>query len=106
MESNGEKGHVCISDSTQALLKQNQFICDTLDFTEHNTIDLPNIGRKITSYFVEQIFMSNSVNSSDISSHDYSSGQEDDISARESMSNASAARNKKANLDGALKYKK
>jgi class 3 adenylate cyclase len=77
MESNGEKGRVCISETTLGLLKQNQFIVETLGFKEHNQFEVGHINKKITSYFVEQIFMSNSVHSSDISSHDYSSGQDD-----------------------------
>lgn len=74
MESNGKQGCVCISDSTYNLLKQNQFIVDTLDFTEHDTFEIGNIGRKIQSYMVEQIFMENSMGSSDdFSSHEITS---------------------------------
>jgi hypothetical protein len=40
---------------------QNQFIADTLDFTEHDTFEIGTIGKKIKSYLVEQIFMDNSL---------------------------------------------
>lgn len=77
MESNGQQGAVCISDATLALLKQNQFIVDTLDFTEHTHFEVGNIGKKIQSYIVEQIFMENSMGSSDdFSSHDIDSNDD------------------------------
>lgn len=78
MESNGKQGCVCISDGTYALLKQNQFIVDTLDFTEHDSFEVGE--RKIQSYLVEQIFMENSMGSSDadFSSHDITSRDEED----------------------------
>ena len=79
MESNGQSGTVCISGETLALLKQNQFIMDTLDFTEHTSFEIGNIGRKIQSYIVEQIFMDNSVgSSSEFSSHQFDSNEEEE----------------------------
>jgi len=47
MESNGKQGCVCISESTLNLLKQNQFIVDTLDFTDHEAVEIGVIGKKI-----------------------------------------------------------
>lgn len=79
MESNGQSGTVCISGETLALLKQNQFIVDTLDFTEHTSFEIGNIGKKIQSYLVEQIFMENSIGSSDeFSSHQFDSQEEEE----------------------------
>jgi len=44
---------------------------DTLDFTQHEAVEIGNIGRKIQSYLVEQIFMENSIDSnSNYSSQD------------------------------------
>ena len=51
---------------------------DTLDFTEHTTFEVGNIGKKIQSYLVEQIFMENSIGSSeDFSSHAYDSNEDE-----------------------------
>jgi len=90
MESNGEKGHVNISDSTLALLKQSHFIMETLNFVEHSTFEIGNIGKKVTSYFVEQILMSNSGSDYSSSYYDYSSNgdeeDEDDVDSSESIS--------------------
>jgi hypothetical protein len=63
MESNGKQGCVCISENTLELLRQDQFKMDTLDFTQHDSVEIGNIGRKIQSYLVEQIFMDNSMES-------------------------------------------
>jgi len=79
MESNGEKGHVNISDSTLDLLNKNQFIMNTLDVSEHTTFEIGNIGKKVTSFFVKQIFMSDSNESlENVSSRDYSSNEDNE----------------------------
>jgi class 3 adenylate cyclase len=87
MESNGKQGCVCVSEATVALLKQNQFIVDTLDFTEHSIIELAGIGKKIQSYLVEQIFMENSMGESDENySHELSSNEDKDEEGSENES--------------------
>ena len=53
MESNGKQGQVCISENTLELLRQDQFIMDTLDLQIHEAVEIGNIGRKIQSYLVE-----------------------------------------------------
>jgi class 3 adenylate cyclase len=56
MESNGVAGAVCISEQTYKLIQKNQFVSNTLDFTEHNTCEIGTIGKTIKTFIVKQIF--------------------------------------------------
>ena len=47
---------------------------DTLDLQVHEAVEIGNIGRKIQSYLVEQIFMENSIYSGSNSSSQDGSG--------------------------------
>ena len=56
MESNGMAGAVCISENTYNLIKKNNFVVDTFEFTDHHPCEIGTIGKTIKSYKVEQIF--------------------------------------------------
>ena len=51
MESNGEKGKICVSQATREYLDK----LDTyrMGFEEHKTIEIEKLGEKIKSYFVK-----------------------------------------------------
>lgn len=49
---------------------------DTLDLQKHEAVEIGNIGRKIQSYLVEQIFMENSIYSGSNYSSQDASGSE------------------------------
>ncbi len=74
MESNGKAGCVCISEDTLALLQQNQVVLNNFDFIKHEAVEIGNIGKKIQSYLVEQVQMSESEeDSSSFTQEDFSS---------------------------------
>jgi len=77
MESNGVDSQVVISEATFQLLNKNQAIMDRLDFTFHKEVDIPALGKTVTTYLVERI----TVQSNDSLSYDSESFEEPKVSS-------------------------
>ena len=55
MESNGEKGEVCVSQATRDWLDQAEDVKQELNYLDHSEVVVPSLNCKIMSYIVKKV---------------------------------------------------